>query len=71
MTREVSCRVLLASVTMTFATTLVAAMVLMRMAVPPTATASAVRFGHERTELALAAALAAGRPFCYAGRLQH
>ncbi len=69
MTREVSYRVLLASVTMTFATTLVAAMVLMRMAVPPTATAA--RFGHERPELALEAALAAGRPFCYAGRLQH
>ena len=68
MTREVSYRVLLASVTMTFVATLVAAMVLMRIAVP--ASASAARFEHEGPELALEAALAAGRPFCYAGRQQ-
>ncbi len=68
MTREVSYRVLLASVTMTFVATLVAAMGLMRIAVP--ASASAARFGHEGPELALEAALAAGRPFCYAGRQQ-
>ncbi len=73
MTREVSYRFLLASVTMTFVATLVAGMVLMRMAVPATATATAtaVRFGHEGPELALEAALAAGRPFCYAGRMQY
>ena len=69
MTREVSYRVLLASVTVTFVATLVAGMVLMRMAVPATATAA--RFGHEGPELALEAALAAGRPFCYAGRMQY
>ena len=82
MTREVSYRVLLASVTTTFVATLMAATVLMRIAWPAGATAARfgpegpelavesalVRAGAEGPELALEAALAAGRPFCYAGR---
>ena len=53
MTREVSYRVLLASVTTTFVATLMAATVLMRIAGPAGATAA--RFGPEGPELAVEA----------------
>ncbi|UCE85226.1 MAG: hypothetical protein JSU66_12870 [Deltaproteobacteria bacterium] len=68
MSNEVSRQILLASVTTTFLATLVATILVMRLALP--ASASAVDTAPDGHDGALSAALAAGRPFCFAGR-QH